>query len=81
MLASPGELCDFRRVCYYTSAIGDNPYISDISNTISQIRFNCPTEHGSYSGQKFVYKKSSQNQKSRHVDINITVDVMRVVRT
>src|SRR5437762_13125294 len=69
---------DLLRIMYYTSVVGAEDKISEISEFIAQHLY-----HGrvSYYGPcqlyPCVYKKPAQSTKSRLVDINIAIEVMR----
>jgi uncharacterized LabA/DUF88 family protein len=69
---------DILRVNYYTSAVGDDVLIEDIRGQIaSQTYCGSGNYYGSCQLYPRVYKKLKQSAKSRLVDINIAVDVMR----
>lgn len=75
----PGVInTDILRVNYYTSMVGDDDAIASVKESISAQRY---FSHGDYYGQcqlfPRVYKKLKKSTKSRLVDINITIDVMR----
>ncbi|MDP3297084.1 MAG: NYN domain-containing protein [Thermodesulfovibrionia bacterium] len=71
------------RVWYYTSVIGDINKIQDIENQIGNIDYDYHYDPDSTIPKATaqivprVYKKSSKSQKTRNVDINIIIDVMR----
>ncbi len=69
---------DVLRVNYYTSMVGDDDAVAATKDLISAQRY---FGHGDYYGQcqlyPRVYKKPKKSTKSRLVDINITIDVMR----
>jgi uncharacterized LabA/DUF88 family protein len=69
---------DILRVNYYTSAHGDDPTVNAVREEIASNRYNV---HGDFYGScqlhPRVYKKEARSRKSRLVDINITIDVMR----
>jgi len=75
---------DIKRLSYYTSVVGDDPWVRTVREKISNTTFKCTTEQtfGAISirtGQivPFVYKKSSKSKKESICDIAIAVDVMR----
>ena len=71
---------DFARVVYYTSVVGDEVRVNEIKGALARIIFKCQPDHqASYTGQLLpkVFKKSAQSQKTRNVDIQIVIDVMR----
>lgn len=67
------------RVSYYTSVVGDDATILRFKNQISSIQFGY--NRGEYSGDArlvpHVFKKEKKSQKSRLVDIHMTIDAMR----
>jgi uncharacterized LabA/DUF88 family protein len=71
------------RVCYYTSIVGDEPQVVDIKKQLSQIQFTTIADDGGISGQivPVVFKKPSKSQKTRNVDIQIVIDIMRYAFT
>ncbi len=68
-----------RRVNYYTSSIGDDEKITGVRTEIAKTIFRSYQTESSYTGQivPHVYKKLKNSQKTRTVDINISVDSMR----
>ena len=71
------------RVHYYTSAIGDHDKIDSIQHQLSQQTFVSPSTTGFHHGQvvPLVYKKVAQSKKTRNVDIQIVIDIMRYAFT
>ena len=71
------------RVAYYTSVVGDDQRVSDMSKAIAANTFSSPTDLGGTNGQlvPVVFKKPARSQKSRNVDIQIVIDVMRYAFT
>ena len=71
------------RVCYYASIVGDEPQVVDIKRQLSQILFTTVADDGGISGQivPVVFKKPSKSQKTRNVDIQIVIDIMRYAFT
>jgi uncharacterized LabA/DUF88 family protein len=78
----PGIDTDILRVNYYTSAAGDEQTIADVRDEIASHRYG---HYGDCYGwcQLYprVYKKENRSRKSRLVDINVTIDVMRSAYT
>ena len=70
---------DVIRVSYYTSVIGDDQKVSDLENYISGIQFSrySPGARAYGSLLPRVHKKSANSKKSKVVDVDITMDVMR----
>lgn len=71
------------RVHYYTSATGDHDKINSIQHQISQQMFVSPSTAGFHHGQvvPLVYKKIAQSKKTRNIDIQIVIDIMRYTFT
>ena len=71
------------RVHYYTSATGDTDKIDSIQQRISQQTFVSPTATNHHHGQvvPLVFKKIAQSKKTRNVDIQIVIDIMRYAFT
>jgi len=69
---------DMIRINYYTSMVGGEDEVAKVREEISTLSYFM---HGDFYGpcQLYprVYKKAKQSTKSRLVDINITIDVMR----
>ena len=73
---------DIRRVLYYASAVGDDAYIAKIEGQIRCFEYSCSDgilRRRSHVMSR-VFKKLSKSQKSRSVDINITIDSLRYAR-
>jgi hypothetical protein len=69
---------DVIRINYYTSKVGDDDAVTAARELIAAQRY---WGHGDYYGRcqihPCVYKKAQKKHKSRLVDINIVIDVMR----
>lgn len=75
-------MLDLMRVCYYTSAVSDDPGLYKLRTDIAKVNYEYEWETGqtaTSSGQivPFVFKKEHRSKTSRKVDINIAIDVMR----
>lgn len=74
---------DIARVTYYTSTTGDQKRVSELKSQIADITFNYnydpndDVQPGMAQLVPKIFHKSSKSQKTRNVDINITIDVMR----
>jgi uncharacterized LabA/DUF88 family protein len=71
---------DIRRVSYYTSVVGDDDRVHEIAELIHGLTYSCVIPGVQKRGAKVcpqVFKKQKQTNKSRAVDINITIDAMR----
>jgi len=77
------ELRKVIRVCYYASVVGDEPQVVDIKRQLAQNQFTTIADDGGISGQivPIVFKKPSKSQKTRNVDIQIVIDIMRFAFT
>lgn len=76
------SMLDIIRVSYYTSVVGDELKIAKIMNKISNVGYKFTYESGDtlpgeHSICPHIYKKSKKAIKTRLVDINIIIDVMR----
>src|SRR6266545_4775084 len=73
----------FSRIYYYTSVVGNGSKVSKVRDQLSQIKYTCypdATNMGVvHSAQLLpvVFKKPKQSKKTRNVDIQIVIDVMR----
>jgi uncharacterized LabA/DUF88 family protein len=73
----------FSRIYYYTSVVGTDSRVSEVRNQLSQIEYICypdATNMGVIHHAQLlpvVFKKPKQSQKTRNVDIQIVIDVMR----
>jgi uncharacterized LabA/DUF88 family protein len=68
------------RVYFYTSVVGDDKKIADIKDKISKTIFSFEYDKdrgGTAQIIPIVFKKSAKSQKTRQVDIQITIDMMR----
>jgi uncharacterized LabA/DUF88 family protein len=71
------------RVVYYTSVVGDDQRVAGIRKAIAAQTFTSSTDNGAVNGQlvPIVFKKPSRSLKTRNVDIQIIIDVMRYAFT
>ncbi|MEI2646943.1 MAG: NYN domain-containing protein [Candidatus Competibacter sp.] len=71
------------RVHYYTSATGDHDKIAALQEQLSQQKFVSPIGGSFHYGQvvPLVFKKLAQSKKTRNVDIQIVIDIMRYAFT
>ena len=71
------------RVAYYTSVVGDDLHVSTMKRTIAAQAYESSTDNGAVNGQlvPVVFKKPARSQKTRNVDIQIVIDVMRYAFT
>ena len=67
---------DLQRINYYTSTVGDDEHINNIHDTIQSWGYSYKTGTTDGRGRltPHVFKKPSKSQKSRSVDIRITLD-------
>lgn len=77
------QLVKVVRVCYYTSIVGDEQQVTEVKRKLAQIQFETRADDGGMSGQivPVVFKKPSKSQKTRNIDIQIVIDVMRFAFT
>ena len=70
---------DLIRVSYYTSVVGDDQKVAEVSRCISQTRFECSSADYVGNAQVIprVHKKPGNSRKTKIVDVDITMDVMR----
>lgn len=74
---------DIQRVSYYTSATGDQKRLAEIRTQIAKTTYEFShdtdpdTPEGSMQLVPRIFHKSSKSRKTRNVDINIVIDVMR----
>lgn len=71
------------RVLYYTSVVGDDAKVANVSATIGQTKFRCIAggSKGLATLIPRVHKKPSNSKKSKVVDVDLTIDVMRAALT
>ena len=80
---SPGvtkwTVMDLIRVSYYCSVVGDEQRVTEIAGRISETRFECSSAEYSGSAKLIprVHKKPSNSPKTKVVDVDITMDMMR----
>jgi len=70
------------RVNYYTSMVASEENICEMKEKISNIRYDFAIkgkEGGSAQICPYIFKKAKSSQKSRNVDIQICIDIMRSV--
>lgn len=78
---------DIQRVTYYTSTTGDQVKLDDLRSKIASTNFEFDHEfdhdvpRGSAQLLPRVFHKTTKNLKTRNVDINIVVDMMRAAHT
>lgn len=81
-----GKLMDLLRVNYYTSVVGDDVKVNEIATRISGTEFRCSEvslRHITGRAKLIprIHKKPSQSRKTKVVDVDITMDVMRAALT
>jgi len=77
------RLCKVARVCYYTSVVGDEPQVVQTKQQLSQLEYDSRGDDGAFGGRvvPIVFKKPARSQKTRNVDIQVVIDVMRFAFT
>lgn len=78
------NVTDITRVTYYQTCFGDDPKIEAAKQTIKDVRYTYTMAYGSKvdtSGGLIprVFKKESKSTKTKSVDINLTVDMLRYI--
>ncbi len=66
---------EFLRATYYTAVVGDDSYVLDLASAIQSTTFAKNGGRGALHAS--VFKKDARSQKTRSVDINITIDALR----
>ena len=76
---STNTLLDLIRVLYYTSAVGDENKITAAKKRIAEVHYQFHSESVLGNAQIYpcVFKKLAQSKKTRSVDINIVIDIMK----
>lgn len=71
------------RVYYYTSVVGDELQVLEVKQQLSQVGFDSQAEDGNMCGQivPVVFKKPAKSRKTRNIDIQIVIDIMRFAFT
>lgn len=70
---------DLIRVSYYTSIVGTDQTVTDVAHRISETRYRCRASGQEGIAQLIprVHKKPAASRKTKVVDVDITMDVMR----
>lgn len=80
---SSWSMFDFVRLNYYTSVSGDMPRVDSLKDRISSIEYAFAYTHDTDAPQAtanlvpHVFHKPSKNTKTRNVDLQISIDVLR----
>lgn len=71
------------RVQYYTSVTGDSDRVAEIEAELSKQGFTSPIGGDFHFGQlvPVVFKKPAKSNKTRNIDIQIVIDIMRFAFT
>ena len=77
------ELRKVIRVGCYTSVVGDDTKVAEVQKAIAKTTYWSSADDGAMHGQivPIVFKKPARSQKTRNVDIQIVIDVMRYAFT
>lgn len=73
-------LLDIARVYFYSSVVGDDQKLAETKATVAKTIFSFEPEKGVDGSAQIVpviFKKRAKSHKSRQVDIQITLDMMR----
>lgn len=78
----PGINTDILRIGYYTSVVGDDLRLQQVQDQLANCRYGVRSAavhdyFGTCQVNPLLFKKALRSNKSRLVDINITIDVMR----
>jgi uncharacterized LabA/DUF88 family protein len=72
---------DLLRMTYYTSVVGDDQRVAHVEKRIADTHFSCRDSGAGYTGSAQliprVHKKLAASRKTKVVDVDITMDVMR----
>jgi uncharacterized LabA/DUF88 family protein len=74
-LTAYAHVAEIMRVAFYTSVVGDEDRINAVKEEIASTIY-VPRSHG-LKVCPYVFKKPSKSQKSKNVDIAITIDALR----
>ena len=75
-------ICDITRISYYQTCFGDDPRLLWAKQQIKDVRYTYSTANDSEDETgglliPRVFKKESKSTKTKSVDINLTVDMLR----
>jgi uncharacterized LabA/DUF88 family protein len=72
---------DLIRTTYYTSVVGDDDKVAMVTRTIGTTKFTCSASGYQGNAQLIprVHKKSAKSNKTKVVDVDIAIDVMRAI--
>lgn len=66
------------RVHYYTTIIGDEVRVNEVKGELANIRYRSYDDNrGRHQLVPFVFKKPTKSEKTRNIDIQIVIDIMR----
>lgn len=74
---------DILRVAFYNTISADDKKMLDVKNDISNISYEFNPDNGENTKNTtgllvpYLFKKNSQNEKTKSVDINLTIDALR----
>jgi uncharacterized LabA/DUF88 family protein len=63
------------RICYYTSVVGDEVHLNELSERMSAIRYDYQQGFGFLNPH--IFKKQKRGDKTKSVDINLVTDLLR----
>jgi uncharacterized LabA/DUF88 family protein len=75
---------DLVRINYYTSVVGDDTKVTQVTEAIAQTPFWSAEYSSACSPNKLiprVHKKPAQSKKTKVVDVDITMDIFRAAQT
>jgi uncharacterized LabA/DUF88 family protein len=79
-----GRGLDLVRINYYTSVVGDDAKVTQVTEAIAQTpfwSFECSSECSPNKLIPRVHKKPAQSKKTKVVDVDITMDIFRAAQT
>jgi hypothetical protein len=78
-ITSGWKWLDVIRVSYYTSIVGDDNKLDELRKKIASVQYEFKTEVRREQGRvcPHVFKRSSKSQKTKIVDVNLVIDVLR----
>ena len=75
-------MCQFTRIAFYQTVVGDSKRVDEVRKVISEVRYDYQESRsvgGRGSLHPKLFKKEKKGAKTKSVDINIAVDVLRTV--
>jgi uncharacterized LabA/DUF88 family protein len=75
-------LCDIARISFYQTVVGDQDHLDAARRQVSEVQFTCRANENDTieldgTLRPCLFKKEKKSAKTKSVDINLTVDMMR----